>query len=93
MYTEIKKLINNPIDNTGIVLYNVVISYNPYIFSNSCEVMIMTEKSSPAAIPGNIYELLSKYLNSIKFGSVTLVIQNGKIVQIECSEKIRTEKL
>lgn len=53
----------------------------------------MTEKSSPAAIPGNIYELLSKYLNSIKFGSVTLVIQNGKIVQIECSEKIRTEKL
>ena len=55
--------------------------------------MYMGDKSRSDGIPDNIYDLLSKYLNSIRFGSVTLIIQNGKIVQIECSEKIRTEKM
>ena len=63
---------------------------NGYILQG---VMYMTDKSRSAAIPENIYDLLSKYVNNIRFGSVTLVIQDGKIVQIECSEKIRTEKL
>ncbi len=43
-------------------------------------------------IPDDVYELLLKYLQRIQFGSVSLVIQNGKVVQIECSEKIRTDK-
>lgn len=41
-------------------------------------------------IPDEVYNILLRYLETIKFGSVTLTIQDGKIVQIEGSEKIRT---
>lgn len=34
-------------------------------------------------------KLLLDYINKIKYGSVTVNIQDGKIVQIEKSEKIR----
>lgn len=34
-------------------------------------------------------KLLLDYINKIKYGSVTVNIQDGKIVQIEISEKIR----
>ncbi|WP_249366415.1 YezD family protein [Neobacillus rhizophilus] len=30
-------------------------------------------------------------LESIKFGSITLVIQDGKVVQIEKNEKVRLQ--
>jgi hypothetical protein len=36
-----------------------------------------------------VYAQLIKYIKDIRFGSVTVVIQDGKIVQIEKSEKIR----
>ena len=32
---------------------------------------------------------IAEYIESIQFGSVSIVIQNGKIIQIEKSEKIR----
>jgi hypothetical protein len=35
---------------------------------------------------------LEQILNTMKFGSVTLVIQDGKIIQIEKNEKIRLGK-
>jgi hypothetical protein len=35
------------------------------------------------------FKLLLDYIDSIKYGSVTVHIQNGKAVQIEKSEKIR----
>ncbi|MDX5319972.1 MAG: YezD family protein [Bacteroidota bacterium] len=31
-------------------------------------------------------------LQSIKFGSITLVVQDGKIIQIEKNEKVRLQK-
>lgn len=37
----------------------------------------------------DIAQQIKKYLDKIKFGSITLVIQDGKIVQIESHEKIR----
>lgn len=43
-------------------------------------------------IPEDVYDILLRYLEQIKFGSVTLTIQDGKIVQIEGSEKIRTSR-
>lgn len=43
-------------------------------------------------IPDEVNELLLKYLQRIQFGSISLIIQNGKVVQIECSEKIRTDR-
>ncbi|MFT8314074.1 MAG: YezD family protein [Clostridium sp.] len=34
-------------------------------------------------------EKILKLLNDIKYGSITLVIQNGVLIQIETNEKIR----
>ncbi|MGD6777631.1 YezD family protein [Sutcliffiella horikoshii] len=31
-------------------------------------------------------------LQSIKFGSITLVVQDGKVIQIEKNEKVRLQK-
>ena len=33
--------------------------------------------------------LISKMLDEIQFGSITIVIQNGKIMQVQKEEKIR----
>jgi hypothetical protein len=41
-------------------------------------------------IPEDIYEIFLKSLENIKFGLITLIIQDGKVVQIESNEKIRT---
>jgi hypothetical protein len=35
---------------------------------------------------------LMKMLESLKFGSITLIVQDGKIVQIEKNEKIRLQQ-
>lgn len=34
-------------------------------------------------------ELLEKMVEELRFGSITLVVQDGKIVQIQKEEKIR----
>jgi hypothetical protein len=36
-----------------------------------------------------IADQLQEMLDSIKFGSITLVIQDGKIIQVEKHEKVR----
>ena len=36
-----------------------------------------------------IFEIIRKLVNNIKYGSVTLVIQDGKIIQVDTQEKIR----
>jgi hypothetical protein len=43
----------------------------------------------PAALDENSLRELNEVLASLKHGSVTLVIQNGRVVQIEKNEKIR----
>lgn len=35
---------------------------------------------------------IREYIEKIQYGSVTVVIQDGKIIQIEKSEKIRMKK-
>lgn len=35
---------------------------------------------------------LERMLQSIKFGSITLVVQDGKVIQIERNEKVRLQK-
>ena len=37
----------------------------------------------------DILDRLMQYIKDIKFGSVTVVIQDGKIVQIKKNEKVR----
>ncbi|MDN4525645.1 YezD family protein [Fictibacillus fluitans] len=36
-----------------------------------------------------IFEQLKEMLNSIRFGSITLIVQDGKLIQIEKNEKVR----
>ena len=40
----------------------------------------------------DVHKVIDEYLKKIKFGSITLVIQDGRVVQIESSEKIRINK-
>lgn len=50
----------------------------------------MADNRNNGKIPDEVYNIILRYLENIKFGSVTLTIQDGRIVQIEGSEKIRT---
>jgi hypothetical protein len=53
----------------------------------------MAEETERKELPGALDEKRLKELNlllaSLKYGSVTLIIQNGKVVQIEKNEKIK----
>ena len=40
-------------------------------------------------LPDNVETLVLQSLNNIKYGTVTLTIQDQKVIQIESSEKIR----
>lgn len=37
----------------------------------------------------SIIEVVESLLNGLKFGTITLVVQDGKIIQVEKQEKIR----
>ncbi|WP_369795823.1 MULTISPECIES: YezD family protein [unclassified Fictibacillus] len=36
-----------------------------------------------------MFEQLKEMLNSIKYGSITLIVQDGKLIQLEKNEKVR----
>lgn len=38
-----------------------------------------------------LYKVLENMLKTLKFGSITLVVQDGRIVQIEKNEKVRLQ--
>ncbi len=38
-----------------------------------------------------LYKVLENMLETLKFGSITLVVQDGRIVQIEKNEKVRLQ--
>lgn len=40
-------------------------------------------------IPKETFHLIEEYLKSIKYGQIILTVQDGKLIQIEKSEKIR----
>lgn len=50
---------------------------------------IISFDSSKVKISQEDFKKLLSYIESIQYGSVTLFIQEGKIVQIEKSEKIK----
>ena len=41
---------------------------------------------------GELVRLLREALRSIRFGTVTLVIQDGRVIQVEKNEKFRLAK-
>ncbi|GHU90441.1 hypothetical protein FACS1894202_10250 [Clostridia bacterium] len=46
-------------------------------------------KISNEVISEENLEKLISWLNEIKFGAVTLILQDGKVVQVDKTEKIR----
>lgn len=49
----------------------------------------MQEDNKYTKLPDRVEELILQSLNSIKYGTITLTIQDKKIIQVESSEKIR----
>lgn len=46
-----------------------------------------TEKRQP--LDNNQIETLEKLLQDMKYGSITLIVQDGKVIQIDKTEKYR----
>jgi len=47
------------------------------------------DKRSPTRIPMDIGQRILSAIANIEYGSVEVVMHDGKVVQIECREKIR----
>ena len=43
-------------------------------------------------IPNQLYAKFTEFIKTTAHGSVTLIIQDGRIIQVERSEKIRISK-
>jgi hypothetical protein len=54
--------------------------------------MAETDKFPVGKLNGEVERALSDALRSIRFGTVTLVVQDGRIIQIEKNEKFRLNK-
>ncbi|MCR5402053.1 MAG: YezD family protein [Treponema sp.] len=54
--------------------------------SRSAEVTAYTEEYPPE------FEKIAEYIKSIKFGSVIIQIQDGKIIQLDKTEKFRFDR-
>lgn len=44
---------------------------------------------SEKAVNKQIIEMLENLLNNMKYGSITLIVQDGKIIQVDKTEKHR----
>ncbi|GAE86762.1 YezD family protein [Acetivibrio straminisolvens] len=51
--------------------------------------MAEINKNDKKALTEEDTKRLIKIINDIKFGTVTIIIQDGKVIQIEKNEKIR----
>jgi hypothetical protein len=49
------------------------------------------ESSRPKIQPSEIARQISRMLEGIRFGSIEIVVHDGKVVQIERKEKIRPD--
>jgi hypothetical protein len=49
------------------------------------------EKDTPVqeSLPPRVWEKIEAAVRSIGYGSITVVVQDGKVIQIEINEKIR----
>lgn len=48
-----------------------------------------TVKTSRTDLEKDVVPIVKKYLNELKYGYITLVVQDGVIIQVEKNEKIR----
>jgi hypothetical protein len=51
------------------------------------------KRPSSAPIPGEEWpQTITRFVNSVKYGSVQIVIQDGKVIQIDSTQKTRFDK-
>jgi hypothetical protein len=50
-----------------------------------------SDKETPAqdGLPPRVWEKIESAVRSIGYGSITVIVQDGKVIQIEIYEKIR----
>jgi len=46
----------------------------------------------PDQLNGELVRILREILRSIRFGTITLIIQDGRVIQVDKSEKFRLAK-
>ena len=68
---------------------NLIIFVTLKVWDNKSNGVVYLKKGSDNKPEGEDIRLILEYINKIKYGSVIVNIQDGKIVQIEKSEKIR----
>lgn len=49
----------------------------------------MSQKANTIKNDKSYLTEVERYVNDIKYGSVTLIVQDGKVIQIDKTEKIR----
>lgn len=65
--------------------------------SGNIKIAEMEEKhflrdQSARRIPGDVQQRILGAIADIEYGSVEVVVHDGKVVQIECREKIRVDR-
>lgn len=53
------------------------------------EVIILSHDANTIKNEKNYLAEVVRYVNDIKYGNVTLIVQDGKVIQIDKTEKIR----
>ena len=52
-------------------------------------IYIVVDKKKDCTVSEKDLETIVKFIESVKFGSISIIIQDGRIVQIEKNEKVR----
>lgn len=45
--------------------------------------------SNPAALTSADLKVILEMVNTVKFGSITVIIQDGRVIQVDRNEKLR----
>lgn len=51
----------------------------------------MSERKPDEDYGNKLSQQINEYIKKIRYGSITLVIQDGKVIQIESHEKVRLQ--
>ncbi len=60
-----------------------------YDFKKAVNYMSDNNRTDKDRELSEVFKIIEKSLDAIKYGSITLIIQDGKIIQIENNTKIR----
>jgi hypothetical protein len=55
--------------------------------------MPFTNRNAADGLPQIVWEKIGSAIRNINYGSITIIVQDGRVIQIEINEKIRLETL